>query len=213
MKANQALLNEMARIKANLLQNAHKNNSRSIFITCANNGEGASTVASNLAVSLALGDTNRVLLVDGNIHKPTLHQCFGHHRENGFSDFLQEKTSLADLIKPTTFRNMSLLTAGKPLSRTRSLEILSNIGLDRKKEMEKNFDWVIYDTPPVNTYPDTLLMAPLSDGVILVIFAEKTRPSVVQKAKVSLESINANILGGILNGRKHAVPDFIYKRL
>ena len=213
MKINQALLDEVTRIKINVLQKRDNNNLKSIIVTSANHGEGTSTLAFNLALSLGLVKETRVLLIDANLRQPNLHEWFDQKQENGFSDFLKDEISLAEIIKETSLDNVKLITAGVIASENNNLDVLSGITLKTKETLEKNFDWIIYDSPPVNIYPDTLLMTPLSDGIILVIFAERTRRVAVQKAKESLESINANILGGVLNGRRYAVPGFIYKRL
>ena len=213
MKKNQALLDEVTRIKINVLQKHDNNNLKSIIVTSANRGEGTSTLAFNLALSLGVVKETRVLLIDANLRHPNLHEWFDQKQGNGFSDFLKDKISLAEIIKETSLDNVKLITAGVLSSENNNLDVLSGITLKTKEALEKDFDWVIYDSPPVNSYSDTLLMAPLSDGIILVIFAERTRRVAVQKAKESLESINANILGGVLNGRRYAVPGFIYKRL
>jgi capsular exopolysaccharide synthesis family protein len=212
MKINQALLETITRIKVNMLQK-NSNNLKSIMVTSANHGEGTSTLASNLALSLAIEKKNRVLLIDANIRKANLHVWFDEKQENGFTDFLKGEIGLGEIIKETSFTNIKLITAGKISHKGDYLDILSNITRDTQKELEKDFDWVIYDSSPVNYYPDTLLMTPLSDGIILVIFAERTRRAEVQKAKETLESINGNILGGVLNGRRHVIPQFIYNRL
>ncbi len=213
MKINQALLDEVMRIKVNVLQHRENKKLKSIMVTSANREEGTSTLASNLAITLGFGGKTRVLLIDANHRNAKLHDWFDQSQKNGFSDFLKGKTELNDIIKQTSFDNVKLITTGILPPGADTLNVLSGISQNTKEAIEKDFDWVIYDSPPVNSYPDTLLMTPLCDGVIIVIFAERTRRAAVQKVKDSLESINANILGGVLNGRKYAVPRFIYKRL
>ena len=73
--------------------------------------------------------------------------------------------------------------------------------------------WVIIDGPPVTTYPDSSNLAVVADGAILVVRAEKTRWEVAQKAIKVLNEAGAAVLGGVLNGRKYHIPEFIYKRL
>ena len=84
-----------------------------------------------------------------------------------------------------------------------------NVLLDLKKE----FDYLVFDFPPIHTYPDIPILASLMDGVILVVRAEKTRYEVVQDAKEQLDIAHANILGVVLNRKKQVIPDFLYKRL
>ncbi|MBW2051419.1 MAG: CpsD/CapB family tyrosine-protein kinase [Deltaproteobacteria bacterium] len=212
MKANQALLEEVMRIKVNLLQTGMNSRLKSIMITSASSGEGTSTVAYHLGLSFALGGKSRVLVVDANIRNPSMHILFEREQKNGFFDFLDGKIELSESIKDTSFQNVKVMTTGQQRYGD-VLGVFADISRDVKDSIEKDFDWVIYDTSPVNRYPDTLVMTHLSDGIILVISAEKIRRAAVQKAKESLESIDAKILGGVLNGRKYVVPRFIYKRL
>lgn len=212
MKINQALLDEVTRIKVNILQK-RENNIKSILVTSANRGEGTSTVAANLALSIGLGEKSKVLLIDANVRKPTLHVWFDREQQHGFIDLLTGKKSLNEVIKETPFATIKLITAGFFPPGENKLDVLSDIAHKTKETLEKDFDWVIYDSPPVNIFPDTLLISPLADGILIVMLAEKTRRAAVQKVKESLESINANILGGVLNGRRYVVPKFIYKRL
>lgn len=212
MKINQALLEEVLRIKVNIALAGKTGPLKSIVVTSANHGEGTSSVVTYLAFAFALGNTSRVLLVDANIRRPSLHTLFKVERESGFLDFITHKSDLAQCIKKTTFSNIMLMTSGQALDyRLRTL--FSAIPQNAKESIEKNFDWVLYDTAPVNVYPDTLIEAKLADGIILVVRAEKTRQAAVKSAKESLESIEAHILGGVLNGRRHFIPEFIYERL
>ena len=88
MKINQALLEEALRIKVNVLRTRINNPMKSIMVTSANHGEGTSTLVVNLAFAFALGDKSRVLLVDANIRRPSLHKLFELERRNGFLDFI-----------------------------------------------------------------------------------------------------------------------------
>jgi protein-tyrosine kinase len=212
MEINQALLDEVTRIKVNILQKRDQN-LKSIMITSANRKEGASTVAANLALSIGLGEKARVLLVDANVRQPALHAWFGLEQKHGFIDLVMGRKGVREVIKETTFPNLSIITAGFFLPGENKLDGLSGITPETKRAIEEGFDWVIYDASAVSSYPDTLMLSPLADGVVLVILAESTRRAAVKKVKDSLKSINANILGGVLNGRRYVVPKFIYKRL
>lgn len=201
MEINQDLLEETLRIKLNLLRTITNKRLKSIMVTSANHGEGASILAVNLAFAFALDGKTRVLLVDANIRRPNLHTLFGLECKKGFLDFIGGNTGLAETIRETAFPNIHLMTAGQS-QRSNTLTTLAAISKDAKNSIETGFDLVLYDTAPVNSYPDTLMTTTLADGVILVILAEKTRYEAVSKAKKSLEAIEAHILGGVLNERK-----------
>ncbi|MFH1025707.1 MAG: CpsD/CapB family tyrosine-protein kinase [Nitrospirota bacterium] len=211
MDINQALLEETLRIKVNILQMGAGNPIKSMIVTGANHGEGVSTVAANLAYAFALGDTSRVLLIDANARQPNLHVLFDLSCENGFLDVISSKIELTTGIKKTSFPNINVITAGQ-LLKNNSLTAFNAISQDIKKSIEKDFDWVIYDTAPINSSPETLMTVTLADSVILVILAEKTRWQSVKKAKESLESVGANILGAVLNSQKNYIPRVLYER-
>jgi capsular exopolysaccharide synthesis family protein len=211
MKINQALLEEALRIKVNVLRTRINNPMKSIMVTSANHGEGTSTLVVNLAFAFALGDKSRVLLVDANIRRPSLHKLFKLERRDGFFDFIGGRIELAEGIKKTPFPNIEVMTAGEQAD-DNILTAFTAISKDIKNSLESDFDWVLYDTAPVNSYPDTLMVTTLADEVILVIQAEKTRWPAVNKTKENLQAIGAHILGGVLNRRKRIVPAMIYKR-
>jgi len=212
MKINQALFEETLRVKVNILQMRTANNPlKSIMVTSANHGEGTSTLVVNLAFAFALGDKARVLLVDANIRRPSLHKLFDLERKNGFLDYISGRIEMNEGIKTTLFPNLKVMTAGLQAD-DNSLSAFNAISKDTRNLLERDFDHVLYDTAPVNIYPDTLMSAALANAVILVIQAEKTRWPAVNKTKENLQAVGAHILGGVLNRRKRIVPRIIYKR-
>lgn len=81
------------------------------------------------------------------------------------------------------------------------------------EKMKKQADWVLFDSPPINSFNDSIALAHRVDGVVMVVEAEKTRWEVAQSAKQRVESGNGKILGIVLNKRRYYIPEFIYKRL
>jgi Mrp family chromosome partitioning ATPase len=79
--------------------------------------------------------------------------------------------------------------------------------------MKEQADWVLFDTPPLNSYNDAITLAARTDGVVLVLEAEKTRREVVQKVCERLEESGIRILGTVLNKRRMYIPDWAYNRL
>ena len=79
--------------------------------------------------------------------------------------------------------------------------------------MREKFDYIILDSPPITRYAESRVIATKVDGVILVLESGKTRSQVAIKAKQELEETGANVIGAILNRRKHYIPEWIYKRL
>jgi len=79
--------------------------------------------------------------------------------------------------------------------------------------LRKEFDWIIFDCAPINLYPDSTVLAPRVDGVVLVIQAENKRAEVAIQAKEHLEQAGAKILGAVLNRRRYIIPEIVYRRL
>jgi capsular exopolysaccharide synthesis family protein len=171
--------------------------SQSILITSPNNGEGKSTTAVNLAISLTQ-QKERVLLVDGNISKPSLHNTFNLNNTSGLIDVLNKEVSFETTISKTEIIRLDVLPSGPSLKN--SVELIgSETMFELMKELLIKYDYVIIDAPPVLELSDTKILANLCDGVVLVIKSEKTEIKKALEAKRFLELAKANIIGVVLN--------------
>lgn len=152
------------------------------------------------------------LLVDGNLHQPSLNRYFGLEVENGLSEIIEENRDWNQYAKPVKDSNLKVITAGQ--SRINPAELL---GSDRfrglVREWKHEFRYVIFNSPPILTYVDSLSLASVVDGVVLVVRAGQTRWDTAQNAKRKLTAAQANLLGVTLNRRKMDIPDGLYKRL
>lgn len=168
-----------------------------ILVTSATAGEGKSTNAANLAVVFAQ-EGKRVLLVDADMRKPSLHLFFGGRSAEGLSTVL---TNGGELIQETPVVGLSLLACGavptNPSELLASKRMAELIG-----EWKAQFDVVIFDTPPILAVTDALILARRCDGVLLVVQAGVANRVLVQKAQVLLQQAQANILGVVLNRYK-----------
>jgi len=153
-----------------------------------------------------------ILLVDGNLHNPSIHRFFGIDVENGLGEIIEGNGDWNDMLKPVRDSNLKLITAG--VSDRNPIDLL---GSDRFKELvdewKKQFRYVIFDSPAVLNYVEALSLAAVVDGVVLVVRAGQTRWDVAQNAKQKLTTAHANLLGVTLNRRKMDIPDGLYKRL
>ena len=181
------------------------NRPRVIVITSANPGEGKTSVASNLA--LALAEIGRsVLLIDGDLRRPRLHEIFRVPNRWGFSDLLEGKTPPKDLeeldlmVFKTGFRNLTLLPSGSMSSSSNILGLLhSSRGLEFLNRMREEFDTVLIDTPPMLLMPDARVLGRFADGVILVVQSAQTMRNAAVAAKQRLTGDGTRVLGTILN--------------
>jgi len=155
---------------------------------------------------------NDILLVDANLNQPCVHRYFDIDVENGLGEILEQNINWREYLTPIQGSNLKIITAGK--ADTKSVELLSS---DRFRTMVRqwrnHFKHVIIDSPPVLTTIESMSVASVSDGVILIVCAGHTRWESAQNAKRKLIATKANLLGVALNRRKMDIPDGLYGRL
>lgn len=174
-------------------------NLRSLVITSSGPGEGKSTTSANLAVIFASSGL-RVLLVDADMRKSTVHKTFGLPNTRGLSTYLRNRTlTVNDVAEQTPIENLSVLTGGpKPAN---PAELLGSKRMDQvMEEINKAFDLVIFDMPPIVAVTDAQILAGRADGTILVVRNKVSQKQSLLRAKALLENVNANILGVVFNG-------------
>lgn len=170
---------------------------RVLAITSPNQGDGKTTVTSNLAVSLAAAGKS-VLVVDCDMRRPSLHKQFGLDLANGLSGLLNKTIELGDAIRPTKAENLSVITAGG-ISK-KPAELLSSAYFCEVLEALKNkFDLVILDCPPIIPVTDPAILAPLTDGVILVTFLDSQSEPKSRHCMRVLTGAGANLIGVVVN--------------
>lgn len=170
------------------------------MIASAKQGEGKTTTASNLAVTYAQ-EGKKVLLVDTNLRKPSLHQVFNQLNRVGLTSFLLSKQHLAEIIIETNIENLSLITSG-PLPPNPTDILGSNRMLQLIEDLKGMFDVIIFDTPPLLEVTDGSIISAMSDGVVLVVQSNNVKRDMVEKVKMNLEYVRAKILGVVLNNKK-----------
>ena len=199
-------------LKSNIMMSAEEKRIKMLSICCPTPKEGSSTVALNLAASLAKENGRRVVLVDANLRQPSLHSNFNLPVSPGFSDVIHDDVNPHEAIKKSVIPNLFVLTSG--VSPPNPMVILESPKLvDLIEVLRSEFDWIVFDCAPVNMYPDSVVLASRLDGVVLVVQAENKRAEVAIQAKEHLEGAGAKILGAVLNRRRYIIPEIIYRRL
>ena len=203
---------EYHRMKHSIISSGPEMKIKTILFSAPSEGEGNSTVLINFAITLAL-EGEKVLLVDANLRSPVLHDIFSLDKKVGLTELLAGENILGDVTKKTTLDNLSVITSGIPNSNPSTL--LTSLSLDSSLEqMKVRADWVLFDSPPINSYNDSSALAAKMDGVVIVVQAEKTRWEVAQSAKDKLTGYGRiNILGAVLNKRRLYIPVWIYNLL
>ncbi len=171
---------------------------KSLLVTSAGPAEGKSTSVANLAITFAQMGT-KTLLVDADLRRPVLHAIFDLPRPNGLTNVLVQKLSLVEAIKPTRIENLSVLTSGT-LPPNPS-ELLSSNAMEKVlEEMEKDFDMVLFDSPPLIAVTDAAVLATKLDGVVLVIKSGATGRDALLRSRTLLQNVDARLFGIIVNG-------------
>ena len=181
-------------------------------VTSSLASDGKSTNAVSLAVSFAMAD-QRVLLIDADMRKPSVHRYFNLECRNGLSEILAGLTSEIKL-RDTEVPNLSILTAGQVPPNP--AELLGSKQMDALLTyVRKYFDYVIIDTPPVNIVTDTCVIAEKITGYICIVQSGKNHIRDVSDAVHHLREMNGNIVGLVLNdpdNRASAHYSYNYKK-
>lgn len=194
-------------LRTNIQYSSFDKEYKVIVVTSSEQGEGKSTTSGNLALCMAQGD-KKVVLIDCDLRRPSLHKKFKLSNLEGLSDIMIGKKDLNQVINRYN-KNLVLITSGKippNPSEMLSSKAMSNL-LDKLKA---DFDYIILDTPPVQAVTDSQILSTKADGTILVIRADRTRRESVQNAVSLLKKVNSHIIGTVLNGIETSRNKYYY---
>ena len=170
---------------------------KSIVVTSGFPGEGKSTTAVNLGVVLAqLG--KKVLLIDADLHKARLHEVLKVSNRIGLVSILAQEIDAQTAIHATAVPGLAIITAG-PSSPNPSGLLASEAMRQLLKAAEKTFDYVVFDSPPVQAVADALILGNMADGVVLCVKGGDTPREQVARARDRLLRANVRILGVLIN--------------
>lgn len=172
---------------------------KTIVITSSGQGEGKTTVASNLATSIAQTE-KRVLLIDCDMRKPRVHKVFGVTNLEGLTNILMGEKNLADVAfkDDQDIQSLTIVTSG-PIPPNPAELLGSRRMSDFLQDMRDQFDMIILDSPPINLVTDSAILSTITDGTIMVVEVGKTDIEAAVSGKELLEKVNANLIGVVLN--------------
>jgi capsular exopolysaccharide synthesis family protein len=181
---------------------------KTLMVTSSGQGEGKSTTIANLAVVFAQ-QGKKVLVVDADLRKPTVHFTFRVNNLFGFTSVLTKQTTLLKAVVETEVENLSVLTSG--LIPPNPAELLSSKSMEQFIEEAKNeFDIVLFDTPPLLAVADPQIIANQCDASVLVVYSGTTEIDKAKKAKELLENAQSKLLGVVLNHMEHTDNSYYY---
>ena len=192
---NSSIAEAFRKLRTNLQFVAVDNPPRVIVVTSSMPHEGKSTTAINLALALAEAE-HSVVLVDGDMRRPMLHNYLDLVQPVGFSTVLSGAASLEDALQKTRFPDLTVLTSGAVPPNPSEL-LGSQSARKLLSELRANFDYVIVDSTPLLAVTDAAILAAGADGVLLIARFGQTRRDQLTHAVESLESVGAPLLGAV----------------
>lgn len=183
-------------------------NAKCMLVTSTIPGEGKSFVTTNLALTFAVHG-ERVIVVDGDLRKPTVHKGLKVENTRGVIDVCTEKATLDEAIIRNVHHNLDVLPAGgraknpTHILNSKQFEVMVS-------DLRKRYDRVFIDTPPIAAVSDSLIILPLVDGSLFTVFFNKVRRKAAQYAAARLLNSNVPSFGAILNGLNLAVSGYYY---
>lgn len=183
-------------IRTNLMFLLNKKIGNVVTVSGSDISEGKSTTAVNMAIAFSqLGD--KILLIDGDLRRSSIHKKTKLDNEKGLSDILGGFVEFSDAVK-TVNPNLDVLTSGHQAPNPS--ELLGSARYEALiNELKEEYAYIIIDTPPVNVVSDALIVAPKSDGVMLVVRDKFTMSDALKKAIEAFEFANVKVLGAVMN--------------
>ena len=178
---------------------------RTVLVTSAVASEGKSTTAANLALAQTESG-HRVLLIDCDLTRPSLHKLFDLGQSPGLAQVLRNQVAVEDAIRPTEL-GLGVLPAGR-VERGSALTFRHAQFTALLRRLHESYDLVIMDAPPVLMMANAIVMATAADAVLLVIRAGQTDRAAVQDAVSQLRLVGARLVGPVLNDPDGELPRY-----
>lgn len=216
---------DFAMLKMRLRQAHEEKGTKVIAITSAVAGEGKTTITHRLSILLSQSANeyseksnnnhnskgHGILVIDGNLTRPSLQRMFKTPAIPGLTDFAHDELQNRIYIRSLSNHSLCLITSGRENGADPDIWNLDKMN-KLFSRLRESYEYIIIDAPPVLGHPETIELCRLTDGALMVIKANKTRVQTVKQAKEELESGSITLLGAVLNKRRFFIPRMIYRR-
>lgn len=194
-------------LRTNIQYSSFDKKYQTLVVTSANPGEGKTTVAGNLALALAQGES-KVLLVDCDMRRPSVHKRFRISNTYGISDLLVGNKKMESVAHKYN-DNLTIVLSGK--IPPNPAEMLGSKAMTAfLEEMKKHFDYIVLDTPPLQAVADAQILSTKVDGSLIVVRAGVTKKDAVHNAVSIINKVNGNIIGTVLNAADNSKDKYYY---
>ena len=196
----ESIISEQYRtIRTNIHFSSVDHKYHTLVITSPGYGEGKSTTVTNLAISMTQ-QGGKVLVIDADLRKPTLHTTFNVDNTTGLVNVLTGEATIGESVNRTEITDLEIITSG-PIPHNPA-ELLSSLELDKLiKTAQEHYDIVLFDSSPILEVTDGRILANKCEGTLLVLRNGKTKTEEAVEAKRLLELARANCVGVILNNK------------
>jgi capsular exopolysaccharide synthesis family protein len=203
------LIESVDTIRTLLLHNARANNTRVIMVSSAVGGEGKTTLASQLAASLARA-WKKTLLIDGDLRSPSAHKLFEVPQEPGLCEILRGELNSAEAIRSTPLSRLWIIPAGHWDSH--AVQALAQDSVRTLlEELKQQYDFIVLDSSPILPVADALLLGQNVDGVLLTVMRDLSRAPALYAAHQRLEGLGIKTLGAVMMGASSELGPLGYK--
>ncbi|PIV85383.1 MAG: hypothetical protein COW52_02620 [Nitrospirae bacterium CG17_big_fil_post_rev_8_21_14_2_50_50_9] len=197
-------------LRTQILQRTEGNGDNCLMVTSATDGEGKTTTAINLAVSIAQEVQKNVLLVDADLRRPSIHKMLGLKPEKGLVHYLMDQVPLEDLLIRTGVEKLTFLPAGGTLPNSTEIFNSSRMKNFIREVKDRYKDrYVIFDTTPILSTADPVVLSQSMDGIIFVVQADRTQRGDLAEALALLQG--RNILGIVMNNHSDTGETYYYE--
>lgn len=194
---NSVISDQFRAIRANLHFLTKEKTCKLILITSPETGEGKSTTAANLAVSMAQQE-GKILLIDANLRDPAIQDIFNVSNNEGLIDILKTEGSFERAVHQTRIENLDILTSGSSLSHF--VELLgTNTMQNLLTKLSAFYDAILIDSSSLLTSPETRVLSAYCDGVILTLKRDKTTVKKIEETKKVLDIAGAKLVGVVMH--------------